>query len=404
MRAIRILYFEVKKSPKFSELPSIVHRYLDSLGLTSGRFIYCLENLDEIADARMNLKRLEAEGHGKLAERMLLEPRYQKLFSGAYKAPIERALKDCPKLGSLKRIPSTEETPMLSRMLVSNAVEETDCTEDDIAPFFKRYERTYGMMNTSFFYYDVDFFGKSIPFIRDRSSLNQNLFLVSDDAALEHQIYGSGIRIRRDALGDVGLELSIDILHDGELYDPTPYIRAMKELLPTAKCRDRLRVFLSDEEKSEIERLKKQAEPLIAECRSYLEKRLPSKERQTLSMPEYNIAPLLKKLAKRSGYSYKYKPQGLYELKKRLPRGHFLKLDLTSGPSHGDTRLFLSFSGPGFKHRLASVMETPENQQELDAWLSYAFSVLDEFEKNYASKLNSLYNETPLWFDDTEWP
>lgn len=403
MRAIRILYFDLKKAPKFSELPNIVHRYFDSLGLTSGRFIYCLENLDEIADARMNLKRLEAEGHGELAERLLSEPRYQKLFSGAYIAPIERAVKDCPKLGTIKRIPSTEETPMFSTMLASNAVEETDCTEADIAPFFKRYERTYGMMNTSFFYYDVDFFGKSIPFIRDRSSLNPNLFLVSDERSLEYQIYGSGICIRRGALGDVGLELSIDILHDGELYDPAPYISAMEELLPTAKCRTRLKVFLSDEEKSEIERLKKQAEALIEECRSYLEKRLPSKERQTISMPEYNIAPLLKKLAKRSGYSYKYIPQGVYELKKRLPRGHYLKLVFTSGPSHYDASLFLSFSGPGFKHLLASVMETPEDQQELDDFLNRAFSVLNEFEKNYAVKLDALYNETPSWFDDTEW-
>ena len=402
MRAIRIYTFDVKKTAKFSALPAIVHEFLEKEGLAAGRFLYCLEAIDHEADARMNLERLEREGETEYAEMLRSHPHYTKLLTEKPQSPCERAVKDCPKLGNVKKLPSTIEVPMFNRLQVTNAVEDTGCTEADIAPFFKRFERTYGAMDTSFFYYDVDFFGRSLPFFRDRTKLNPNLFIVNDDPCLAEQIYGSGIRIGRSALGEIMLELSIDTLYDSALYDPEPYFNSMAELLPGAKYTTALRVFLTDEEKSEIAPYGKQAAPVIEACSGFLKEKLPSKERQTLSMPNYNIAPILKKLAKRSGYSYSYRQLGFYSLAKRMPRGHYIDLFFTSGPSHYDTSLSVKFKGLGFEHALVYVMETPENQTELDTWLNHVFDVLSEFEKEYVPLLDALYKPTPDWFGDVD--
>lgn len=402
MRAIRIYSFDVKKAAKLSALPAIVHEYLENEGLTAGRFLYCLEAIDHEADARMNLERLEREGKTEQAEIMRSHPYYTKLLSERPLSPCERAVKDCPKLGAVKKLPSTIDVPMFNLLQVTNAVEDTGCTEEDIAPFFKKYERTYGAMNTSFFYYDVNFFGRSLPFFRDRSKLNPNLFILGDEPHLAEQIYGSGIMIGRSSLGETVLELSIDTLYGEELCDPEPYFKFMSELLPGAKYTTVLRVFLTDEEKAEIALYDKQAAPVIDACSGYLKEKLPSKERQTLSMPNYNIAPLLKKLAKRSGYSYSYRQQGFYSLTKRMPRGHYLDLFFTSGPSHCDTSMTIKLKGLGFERTLVSVMETPENQNELDAWLNHVFDVLGEFEKEYAPSLDALYKPTPDWFRDVD--
>ena len=198
------------------------------------------------------------------------------------------------------------------------------------------------------------------------------------------------------------LELSIDTLYDSALYDPEPYFNSMAELLPGAKYTTALRVFLTDEEKSEIAPYGKQAAPVIEACSGFLKEKLPSKERQTLSMPNYNIAPILKKLAKRSGYSYSYRQLGFYSLAKRMPRGHYIDLFFTSGPSHYDTSLSIKFKGLGFEHALVCVMETPENQTELDTWLNHVFDVLSEFEKEYVPLLDALYKPTPDWFGDVD--
>ncbi|MBQ2110466.1 MAG: hypothetical protein II191_01830 [Clostridia bacterium] len=370
MRAIRTYSFDIKKKIPFSELPAVAHKFLDKEDLSVGRFLYCLESLD--------LERYQTE---------------KKVN------PCLRAVKDCPKLGIVKKLSNSV---MFDKLLVDNVTADTECTEADIAPFFKRFERTYGAMDTNFFYYDVDFFGKVLPFLRDRSRLNPNLFLNSDEPCLADQIYGSGICIYRTDMGYTGVELGIDILHEGVLYNPEPYYRSMCELLPGAISRTELRVFLTDEETKEIGRLRTLGEPIIAECSNYLKERLPSKNRQTLSFPNYKIAPVLKKLAKQQSYVYSYTPVGFYELSKRLPRGHFLKIEVISHPSHWDTILSLDLIGLGFKHRLVSARETPENQAELDAWLRYAFSVFAEFEGKYSAELDSLYKETPDWFDKVD--
>ena len=367
MRAIRIYSFDVNKTVRFSQLPDIIHEYLERERLTADRFLYCLEAIE-----------LQTNN------------------------PCEKAVKDCPKLGAVKKLPSPKEVNMFDELQVSNIIEDTNCTEADIIPFLKRYERTYGAMDTNFFYYDIDFFGKSTAFFRDRSRLNPNLFLSSDEPCLASQVYGSGICIYRTDMGAVGLELGIDVLHDGVLYDPEPYYKSMCELLPGAKSRTELRVFLTEAEKAAIAASGAQAQPILDECRGYLKEKLPSKERQTFAAPIYKIAPLLKKFAKKAGYSYSYEPYGCYALRKRLPRGHFLKLELESPPSHFRVGLHLTLEGLGFSDRLVGVVETPGDQAELDAWLNYVFEVLAGFEKEYAPSLDALYDPTPDWYTGTD--
>lgn len=215
---------------------------------------------------------------------------------------------------------------------------------------------------------------------------------------MEEQPYGSRVRLHRDVSGQNFLLLSIDVLRNGEVLDPAPYVEAMKDLLPKIRHEVSQKIYLTESEKREIALLNERAEPVLEQCRTFFSDRFPTKIRQNGFCSNYNIAPKLKKLAKQYGFSYQYKGGGIYTLKKRSAGGHVLLLVADSGPSHYDTSFSLNFQGIGYDHRLLVSMQTPTSQEELDACAERVLAVISEWEKVLLPALGAVYPETPGWF------
>lgn len=374
MRVIKTYYFYIGSKIPYSEWPAIVHQYLADQGLVSHRFMYYFE---ELLDSRKSPD--------------------DRLLDGS----CAKAVKDCPALGEVRFL-NGGASGVVDHLLLSNIDRDTACTEADLLPLMKKIHRRYGFTESVLYYYDIDFFQDVIPFERDlahaKAASERHHLALEPALFLSHQPYGSGIRLHRNIVGGSTLCLSVDLLHNGEVLDPTPYFEAMRSLLPNIRHADCLKIYFSEEEKQSIAVMNDHAAPTLEQCRDFFSQRLPSSQEQNLFQSNYSIATKLKKLAKQYGFTYQYQGCGMYALDKRTARGHVLRFGADSGPSHYDTTFGLDLSGIGFNHTLLSWMQTPTNQQEFDACAEQAIAVVSEFEKTLLPSLDVLFPETPDWF------
>ena len=355
MRLVQHYTFPIKTKIPFSEWPEIVHRFLEENHLTSHRFLYFFEDIlgfDETME--------DALAHGGCA----------------------RILRDCPALGEIRW---TYNRP--DKLWLSNIDSQDDFPESSIFPLMKKIHRRYGFSESDLYYFDIDFFGKRTYFARDESALS-----------MEHQPYGSGITLHRDVCGDNYLKLSVDLLHDGVAMDATLYFEAMQKLLPKIKAATSLQIYLSEEEKQQIEEINQAAAPVLETCRGFFGERLPFTATQNTFSSNYSVAKPLKKLAKKYGYAYKLVWNGVYALEKRSAKGNVIYIDVDSGPSHYDLGVGVSYQGVGFCHKIGCGNQTPASQQEADAFLENVMAVVWEFENTLLPSLDGQYPETPGWF------
>lgn len=370
MRVIQTYTFRLSAKVPFSDYPTIVHRFLEDQKLVSHRFLYYF---DELVDQK------------EFAE---------KLSTGS----CAKAVRDCPTLGEI-RINKSGAYP---KFFLSNIDHNTGCIEADMLPHMKKIHRKYGFCESSLFYYDIDFFNKVIPFERDISHIERceksTQSITDSTAFLNRQPYGSGIKLQRYSAGSNEISLSIDLLHDGKIFDATQYFEGMKTLLPHVRPYISMNIYLTEEEQQRIACWNKQIIPLVDQSCSFFADHLPTKDRQNTYASHYTVASKLKKLAKLYGFSYDYKGCGFYTLDKKTARGHILRLSVDSGPSHYDTTYLVDILGIGFSHRICTSMQTPSNQEESDASAERVFSVLSEFEKTLLERFDEFYEATPDWF------
>lgn len=408
MRIIQSFRFQTANKIPFSQLPEIVHRFLSEQKLSSKSFLYFLECIDEEAramnrmaywNANPDIKKFIQQHQPSAIEE------YQRIIDNPPVSPVDRAVKDCPKLGAVKSYTPVDESLGSATLYLSNIITPTECTEEDLKPFFKRMERTYGLSEVDLYYCDIDFFGYAIPYERDLSRIKKRSealnYPFDETEMLESQPYGSMISIQRINAGIPrwnNMTMSIDILRDGQYCDPSPYYEAMKALLSSIKSETSLNIYLNDAEKARVLTKESEAVPLLEECSAFLLGRLTAAERQTRHQCNYSLAPKLKKLSKENGYSYAFVWSGVFSMKKRLKRGHYLRIIVTSGPSHYDSTFHLHFDGLGFSHELANVMCAPTDQSEFDACAESFFEAVRECENLYAAKLDRLYDPSPEWF------
>lgn len=377
MRVLQTYKFKLGTKIPYSEYPAIARRFLEEQNLVSHRFLYHFSQ----HVYRWNSTLEEALANGSCA----------------------KAVKDCPALGPIRYFEDTRNTH--SEFFLTNIDADTSCTEQDILAHMNKIYRRYGLVDSNIFYYDVNFFGKVIPFERD-------LARAKDYAAyheipfdpvrfLSEQPYGSGLRLNRYTTGDAYIELSVDILRDGQIYDATPYLEALKALLPKVRPMVNMAVHLSEEERQRIADWNVQAAPVIEKCQHFFAERFPGKDLQ-LFEAKYSVSAKLKKLAKQYDFPmYYYDVFGAWFYSKRTPRGHILRVWADTPSSHCHCWYRVEIEGIGFKHQLCDSMQTPTNQAECDECADKMFAVIAEFEKTLLPELDAFYDETPAWFNPT---
>lgn len=375
MRLIENYFFKIGTKIPYSEWPEIVHQFLVENKLVSHRFLYYFEDF------------LGSKGD---------------IDAAMQNGPCAKIRKDCPTLGE-SRLLKGEEYGISNHIFLSNIDQPDDVREETILPLMKKIHRRYGFTESVLYYFDINFFGKRTEFARDRSfaerRAEENHTPVEPTLLMSRQPYGSGIILHRSCCNDNYIQLSVDILHDGEVLDATPYCESMQKLLPKIKPRISLEIYLSEEEKENNERINQAAEGKLQECREYFLQCFPSSEYKHFVCTNYSVAEPLKKLAKQYGYKYKFlHAAGFWSLEKRTARGNVLSVGIERGTFCSFLRVYLNYEGVGFFHHLGGIEHTPTTQEEVDACLEQVMSAIGEFERTLLPSLDVLFPETPSWF------
>ena len=82
----------------------------------------------------------------------------------------------------------------------------------------------------------------------------------------------------------------------------------------------------------------------------------------------------------------------------KTARGHYLRMDIDSGPSRFDTGFGLFFQGRGIKHRLHPAVFTPSSQEEVDAAAERVCEAVFAFQKEMFPRLDARWPQTSDWF------
>lgn len=373
MRVIKNYFFSIGTKVPFSELAEIVNRFFVENNLKSDTFMYYFEDLP--------IETVTSEYIEK-------------------KSSCSKILKDCPSLGEI-RLYKGSRYGRFDKLWISNIDKNNSFSSETILPLMKKIHRTYGFSECDLYYFDINFFGKTTSFDRDykaAKNLHEEGYDFDETEQIETQPYGSGITLHRDACADNFLKLSIDILHDNNIMDATPYYESLQKLLPKIRSSSSVDVYLTEDEKKEFEKYSELATSALEQCRDFLSERIPSQEYQNRFESNYSIAKPLKKMAKQFGYSYEFTGYGSYALEKRTAKGNIIYIDIDSGPSHYDLNVHITYQGLGFFHGLGGAMLTPANQQETDDCLNNIFAVVSDLESIFIPSLDLIFPETPSWF------
>ena len=346
MLGIQTYTFLIGTKVPFSDCPEIVQRFLKEQGLHYRRFLYYFE--DD--------------------------------FGG-----LPKIKKDCPNIGPIRLRP----TNTGKSAYLSNIDEGPGCTEAEIMAVVPKIHRRYGLSEAYILYQDVDFFNKNIPAI------------IRTPAITPQCIQGPGITLYRDSVFPRwnSIDLRIVIYDGTDTYDPSPYCDAMQQLLPGVRHKSFVKCCMTEEDLAIYDKLNEQATLLVKGCRRYFETHLPSSSQEGRSeVPKLTVAPVLKKLCKRFGYSYVLHENGCFFVQKRTEHGHYIVLDVDVGPMFKGVTLSIFYVGAGFEHFVGKAFLYPQGQEDLESYLLQGFQTLATAEKELFPALGDLYPPIPDWF------
>lgn len=366
MRIIKKKNYYIRGKIPFSQWPDFIHRYLTEQGLKSQKFLY-----------------------------------YFMDFMGLNLSGLSKLMKDLPEIGVPREF---YEEDSFHKNILTNIDADTGCSEAQFLPLMKKIHRSYGLTECNLYYLDVDFFSDLIPSQRALDVIEKHYKdagkPVNPLYLIDQQPYGSGFLLHRDINSQNYLSMSVDILHNGIIMDPEPYFSAMDKLLPGIRSSEFLELYPSEEEREAFHQHNQAAQPVIKRCRDWLEEKLRGVDRQNTFSSNYNIAPKLKKLAKRYGFTYLHEGHGIgiYHLENKTENGHRFRLTVDSGPSHYDATFSMTIQGLGFYFILCAARFVPKEQQEFDACADRAAEVADTFRKEMLPLLDVYWPETPDWY------
>lgn len=346
--AVQTYRFLIGTKVSFSDCPGIVRNYMNQQSLHYERFLYYFH--DD--------------------------------FGG-----LPKIMKDCPNIGPMR----LQQIRGGEIHYLSNIEENTGCTEAEIMAVVPKIHRRYGLSEAYLIYQDVDFFGKHLPSV------------VQAPGNTPACIKGSSITLFRDAVFPRWNSIDLQIvIHNGiDTYDPTPYLEAMKQMLPGVRRIGGVECCMTNEEQALYDELNQSAVPLAEQAHNYLKKLLPEQSLPgdaMLDAPNLSVVPILKRIGKRYGYSYVKREYGCLYVQKRTANGHYILLDIDVGPTFKGVGVLIRHIGAGFEHQIGSAFRYPREQQELEDFLSQIFSALASAEKAVLPALDVHYPPTPDWY------
>lgn len=362
MRLIKTWMFDINgRTPKTVWI-ELIQRFLRENGLTSHRFLY-------------------------LIDEMLFDYTIEEALTNGGCAKIRKA---CPALDEI-RVLRGRAMGAFDHLWISNVDREDDrFTAEQILPVMNKIQRGHNISLSYFEFADVDFFGRRIHY--------EVLPRPERWSQIPH--YGSCLFLIHNRI-----ELSVDILHDGELLDGEPYKEALQAILPPGKVRAHEMLWLSREEKEALNEAKQNTAPVRERCRRFFEESLPPEKDKKGIEARYSTAAPMKKLAAQYGYTYRSIPRGgLLVLEKRTARGNAIWVEVGSMAPRYGMEIVLRYKGAGFAYYLVGRSSEPKNQKEANAELEKVMEAVAEFEKTLLPEVDACFPEAPAWYDPTMEP
>ena len=381
MRVYKQCQFLLGTKIPFSEGPGLVERFLEEQGLHYRHFLYQFKNLD-ISDYYRSITSGEncrrCDSPRDCGECRREAEKYLKK-----KTACQRVLEDCPALGPLLVL---EEKGFVLQTLTNLASPSKDA-RDLVIPLMPKIHRKYGFSETYLCYHGVEFFSRSWP---EADPSRKGL----------EGIDGAYIMLMRGSLSSQwnGITMQVEINDHGEILDAAPYLDAMEALLPGARRREFVNVRLTPQEQAEIDEIQKRAEPAVMEAAAFFASHFPEDPPGQDSFGPVSLAPTLKRMCREYSYRYLGFFYRVYRMEKQTPSGHFLTLEFETGRMGDECNVIISLEGPGFSQRIADVCHLPESQEDAVSHLRKLFSVLNEAEKRYITRLDKLFPPIPEWY------
>ena len=348
MLAIQTYRFWIRSKIPFSEWPQIAKSFLSQQSLKHSRFLYYFEDT-----------------------------------WGA----CPKAVKNYPNLGPVREGGGIRQnTPYLS-----NIEDGIGCSETEIMALMPKIHRRYGFGESYIIFQDIDFFSQNIPAI------------IQSPGNIPSCIKGSSIVCFRDSVFPnlSCMDLRIIIYNGHNIFDPTPYLEAMKQFLPDIKYEGFVECCMTEDEQLKYSILKQNVTPILELVRNHFAASLPGAPRE----PRYSensvkltLAPAIRKLCKQYGYTYIRHASCIFFIQKRTPNGHYIVIYIDPGPYHHEVSFWVDFSGVGFKHRIADSSFFQASGGDVSDFLAKCFDVLSTAEKEVLPALDAYFPATPDWF------
>ncbi len=355
MRAIMHYHFLIGTRIPFSDWPGIAENFFAQCNLSYQNFYYYFSDFDLSAKIGIDA--------------------------------CQKAVNDFPQLSPIRR--SVPRNGVVA-LYLSNIEDESPCTQTDILAMLPKLYKKYGFVDSQLIYQDVDFFGRSLPTIRRPAQ------------ELPGTLCGSAVslsRCRFDTRWN-GITVSADFVYGDEILDASAYRDAMAALLPGIRCLESVETVLTPEDDALFAQRNAAAETTVGTARNFFKERIPQYAPTVFAEGGASVGPILKRLCKKYGYTYKY-DYYCHTMRKRSKNGHYVQLEVCAYSGSGRISrmdIHIQGLGLGFNHCVFSGSAPGMDQAGTAEQLKTVFQALAEAEETQFPEIEAFYPPTPEWY------
>lgn len=379
MRIYKQLIFNVGTKLPFFLYPCVVEKYLDNLGLEYSSFLYYFEELDFTDEYSRVLENYDSStdpGGFKYNE----ANDYLNKIHGCRKAHFEH-----PEFGGLRHFSSNG----FKVFYLSNLDRPSKEARNVVFPLMSKIYRKYGFSKTVIAYHGVDFFGSGFP----SSIYHEN--------GIYKKLTGQRIVLERTAAfpKDSTITIHFDITNDPDAAAIGRYRDTMLGLLPEKiRVDEETYCVLTDEETEVYDELTITAKPAIGSAAEAIRKYIADRVSFVDGIPgddPVSLASPLKKAAKTFGYVY-WKPYyHFYNVIKRTPNSHVLKIEIESGHYGNEMNVYMDLIGAGFSVRVAGFSFAPADSDDVKIAVNSFFEAIDTVDNGDLKEIDALFPPSP---------